>query len=63
MQKKGRDDFDRSAQPQARWRKMSHDAPFEYWLDRELWLLRRALSEPVRPDLIEIIRRHKKITR
>ena len=64
MLKRGRDDSDRSALPQKREQKTSiHAGAFDHWLDRELRLIRLALSEPVQPDLIALIRDHRKITR
>jgi len=64
MLKKGRDGLDRSAPPQMRTIKAGKDAgSFDFWLDRELRLIRRAFSEPVQADLIALIERHRKITR
>lgn len=64
MLRKGRDGFDRSAQSQVRERKVGdRNVSFDRWLDRELRCLRIALSEPGQPNLIDLIKGHKKITR
>jgi hypothetical protein len=64
MLKKGTDGLDHSVPPHMRTVKAGIDAePFDHWLDRELRLIRLALSEPVRADLIALIERHRKITR
>jgi len=62
MLKKGRDEPNRSAQPHLQGQK-GPAASFDHWLDRELRRLREALSAPVQPNLVEVIERHRKITR
>jgi hypothetical protein len=64
MLKRGRDDCDRSALPQKREQETGvYAGAFDHWLDRELRLIRLALSEPVQSDLIALIQDHRKITR
>jgi hypothetical protein len=64
MLKKGTDGFYQSIPPAMRTVEAGIDAePFDHWLDRELRLIRLALSEPVQTDLIALIERHRKITR
>jgi hypothetical protein len=64
MLRKGSDGFGRSAQSQLRGNKAGDGKEsFDRWLDRELRCLRVALSEPVQPNLVDLIQGHKKITR
>jgi len=64
MLRKGRDGFGRSAQVPIRGRGTVGDGTsFDRWLDRELRLIHVALSEPAAPDLVDLIKSHKKITR
>jgi hypothetical protein len=64
MLRKGRDGFGRSAQAPMRGHRTGDDVTsFDRWLDRELRRIHIALSEPAPPDLIDLIKSHKKITR
>ncbi len=63
MLRKSRDGFGRSAQVPMRGSYSGNDGTsFDRWLDRDLRLIRSALSEPTPQNLVDRIRGHKKIT-